>query len=210
MTNVWKIVLLVAGLVFTSQPGFSAGPPEGRGSYNDLMAVYEEFLDYKAPSAWNANFNDPNAPNHGLVDYSVAANNERFEAITRLRGSMNNLNVAGWQRARQAEYLAVRAQLDAELFRLTVSRPWARDPGFYVDQLFRFTFTDLPVAGDELQKFERQLAAVPKIIEAAQANLDDVATDYARLAIRNLTTSDGVGHGHPYRAVPPAGSHRLV
>ena len=39
----------------------------------------------------------------------------------------------------------------------------------------------------------------------ATPNLDDVAADYAKLALHNLTTSDGVGHGHPYRAEPPAG-----
>ena len=188
-----------------SSAAWADGPPAGRGSYNDLQALYQEFLDYKTPSAWNANFNDPDAPNHGLVDYSEEANAERLDAILRLRSSMENLNVASWRRSRQSEYLAVRAQLDAEIFRLRVSRPWARDPGFYVDQLLRFAFTDFPLEGDKRGVFERQLAAVPKIIEAAQANLTDPAADYARLAIFNLTTSDGVGHGHPYCEVPPAG-----
>ena len=33
----------------------------------------------------------------------------------------------------------------------------------------------------------------------------DPGADFAALAIHNLTQPDGVGHGHPYRAVPPAG-----
>ena len=43
------------------------------------------------------------------------------------------------------------------------------------------------------------------LVDAAKGQLDDVAADYADLAIHNLSNSDGVGHGHPYRPVPPAG-----
>ena len=182
-----------------------AGPPSGAGTYDDLVNVFEDFLSFKAPSAWNANFNDPNAPDHGLIDYSRKAIAQRALDLKTLRVRLDDMNVASWPRAQQAEYLAVRAQFDAQEFRLKISRPWARDPGFYVDQLQRFAFTELPVAGAEKSKLERQLAAVPTIVGTAKQNLNSVALDYATLAIHNLTTSDGVGHGHPYRATPPAG-----
>ena len=183
----------------------AAGPPSGTGSYDGLVDVFEDFLNFKAPSAWNANFNDPNAPDHGLIDYSREAIAERTQELASLRARLDDMNVASWSRAQQAEYLAVRAQFDAQEFRLKISRPWARDPGFYVDQLQRFSFTALPVDGEDKAKLERQLAAVPMIVAAAKQNLNNVAADYATLAIHNLTHSDGVGHGHPYRAVPPAG-----
>ncbi len=188
-----------------SAPAWSAGPPSGKGGYDDLVSIYEEFLASRTPAAWNANFNDPDAPNHGLIDYGSEASAARLNEIEDLRARLDGLNVAAWKRGRQSEFLAVRAKVDGELFRLRVSRPWARDPGFYVDQLLRFTFTELPVEGEEKARLERQLAAVPAIIAAARDNLDDVAADYATLAIHNLTKPDGVGHGHPYRAVPPAG-----
>ena len=181
------------------------GPPGGEGAYEDFVALFEEFLAYKAPSAWNANFNDPDAPDHGLVDYSKPAIEERITELRALRARLDNMNVAAWPVTQQAEYLAVRAQFDAQAFRLKISRPWARDPGFYVDQLQRFAFTELPVGDEAEAKLKRQLAAAPQIVAAAKANLDDVAGDYAKLAIHNLTTADGVGHGHPYRATPPAG-----
>jgi hypothetical protein len=50
------------------------------------------------------------------------------------------------------------------------------------------------------------LRAIPGFLEQAKQNLVDVAGDYADLAIFNLTNSDGVGHTHPYRSVPPAGA----
>ncbi|WP_428409552.1 DUF885 family protein [Hyphococcus sp.] len=199
-----RIVVAAFAVIAFCAPAF-AGPPSGKGSYKDLQQIFEMFRESKTPSAWNANFNDPNAPNHGLIDYSASATDARLQKMNELRAALDDLNVAAWKRPRQAEFLAVRAQLDAELFNLRVSRPWARDPGFYVDQLLRFTFTQLPLEGDDKATLERQLAAVPAIIAAARENLDDVAADYAKLALHNLTTSDGVGHGHPYRAVPPAG-----
>jgi hypothetical protein len=74
-----------------------------------------------------------------------------------------------------------------------------------VDRLLRPTFSDLPAAGDALQKLTRDLDAIAGLVEQAKANLTDVAADYADLAIFNLSNADGVGHGYPYRAVPPAG-----
>ena len=199
-----RIVLFLACLFFGAS-AIAAGPPEGKGSYNDLIVLYNDFLDYKAPAAWNPNFDDPEAPNHGLVDYGAEATAERLRRVETYRSSLAQLNVASWDRFKQSEFLAVRAQIDAEIFRLKVSRPWGRDPGFYVDQLLRFAFTELPIEGEARAVFERQLAAVPAVVEAARTNLDNVARDYAQLALRNLTTSDGVGHGHPNRATPPAG-----
>lgn len=200
-----RIVLALAAGFLAVTAAAADGPPAGAGRYDDLVALFDEFLDYKAPSAWNANFNNPDAPDHGLIDYSKPAIAKREQDLAALRARLDNMNVATWPTELQAEYLAIRSEFDAQDFRLKVSRPWARDPGFYADQLLRFAFTELPIEGERLATFERQLAAVPMIVAAAKQNLDDVATDYAKLAIHNLTTSDGVGHGHPYRATPPAG-----
>ncbi len=201
-----KSILSLCALVCVAlTPAAAGGPPQGAGSYQDMVDVFEEFLAYKAPSAWNANFNNPDAPDHGLIDYSKPAIDKRERDLKELRARLDDLNVAAWTVAQQAEYLAIRSEFDAQEFRLKVSKPWARDPGFYADQLLRFAFTGLPVEGDKRALFERQLAAVPMITAAAKQNLDGVATDYAKLALHNLTTSDGVGHGHPYRATPPAG-----
>jgi hypothetical protein len=67
------------------------------------------------------------------------------------------------------------------------------------------TFTGLPLEGEERDAFLEKIRAIPVLVDAAQKQLDDVAADYADLAIHNLSHADGVGHGHPYRAVPPAG-----
>jgi hypothetical protein len=183
----------------------ASGPPRGKGGYGDFITVFGEFRAAQLPSAWNANFNDPASPDHGLMDYGRSAMEARLAKLANLRARLDDLDVASWPRERQSEYLAVRALFDQQEFLLRVSRPWARDPGFYVDQLQRFAFTSLPAEGAKLEQLRQELAAVPRIVAAAQKTLDDVATDYARLALHNLRHTDGVGHGHPYRAVPPAG-----
>ena len=99
----------------------------------------------------------------------------------------------------------MRSRLNQADFILQRSRPWARDPGFYVDRMLQVTFTELPVEGEERESLLARLRAIPVLVDEAQKNLDDVAADYADLAIHNLGQSDGVGHGYPYRAKPPAG-----
>lgn len=198
-------IMVAAFTLAWGVPVEGSAPPRGHGSHEAFVALFGEFRAAKVPSPWNANFNDPTAPDHGLVDYGPAANAARLATLAALRARLDDMNVAAWTRAQQAEYLAVRAQFDAQEFLLRVSRPWARDPGYYVDQLQRFAFTELPVEGADSEKLRAELEAVPRIVAAAQATLDDVAADYARLALYNLRQPDGVGHGHPRRPAPPAG-----
>ena len=70
------------------------------------------------------------------------------------------MNVAAWPRDRQVDWLAVRSRLDQQAFILRLQRPWARDPGFYVDRMLRVTFTDLPVAGDARDTLLARLRAI--------------------------------------------------
>ena len=76
---------------------------------------------------------------------------------------------------------------------------------FYVAPLLDVAFTELPAEGNALDKLQSDLRAIPGSLEAARSNLSEVAIDYADLAIRSLTLSDGVENGYPYREKPPAG-----
>lgn len=179
-------LILSASAVAETYPGM----PEGRGSYEEFVGIFEDFL------RWNE---------QPVTDYSADAVAERQEDLESFHSRLNRLAVDEWPREQQAEFLAVRARIDQEYFRLHVTRPWARDPGFYVDQMLWLTFTELPVEGEELQQLEDELEGIPLLVAAAIGNLDDVAADYADLAIFNLSNADGVGHGFPYRPVPPPG-----
>ncbi len=193
--------LQAAGEVQQGQTVSSAG-------HSELVSLFDEYMEWK----------DPENTQHQQImkdragqdiepqpDYSASANEKRYRQIEQLLTRLLDLDTSEWNRPEKVDYLAVRSRLDQELFMLQRFRPWARDPGFYVDRMLRVTFTKLPVAGEEKQKLLLRLRSIPVLAEQAKSWLDDVAADYADLAIHNLANSDGVGHGFPYRANPPAG-----
>lgn len=196
---------IAAAAAVLAAEAFAAGPPAGKGSYDDLVALFATFQANRLPEPWNANFLEHDAPRQAMEVYAPGEVSARLKALKAVNAKLDDMNVAAWPRDQQSEFLAVRAQVDGEAFRLSVLRPWARDPGFYVDMLQRIAFTDLPVEGEAKAALEKELSAAPEIVGAAKETLDDVARDYALLALHNLSKPDGVGHGHPWRATPPAG-----
>ncbi|MFO0334254.1 MAG: DUF885 family protein [Pseudomonadota bacterium] len=197
-----------APVAATAATAIPDGMPNGRGSYEDLVALWTEFLEWTDPE--RARGLNPKNDVAGLTtdvypDYGTAAVEQRRERMRALQARLADMGVARWTRSQQVDWLAVRAKFDEHDFTLSVSRPWSRDPGFYADQMLRITFTTLPVRGDALREVRRRLQAIPKLVEQAERNLTEGAADLADLALHNLTSQDGVNHGFPYREVPPAG-----
>jgi hypothetical protein len=184
------------------------GMPEGSGRYEDLVSLFREFLEWKDPA--RARGDVPNKdiagkPTEIYPDYGETAVNKRRHKMQELQARLENMAVVDWVLPEQVEYLAVRSRFDQHDFTLNVSRPWSRDPGFYVDQMLRITFTQLPLDSAESDVLRTRLDAISLLVDQAKNNLTEVAADYADLALFNLTNADGVGHGYPYRGSPPAG-----
>jgi len=185
-----------------------AGPPAGRGSYSELVAVLDAFLllrDRTEEQPRQIIRDTAGQAIDPVANYGREEMAEQLRDLRSLQARLQDMNVAAWPRAQQVDWLAVRSRLDQHEFLLRKSRPWARDPGFYVDRMLRVTFTDLPVAGDAKTRLLERLRSVPVLVTEARKNLDAVAADYADLALYNLRNADGVGHGYPYRADAPAG-----
>ncbi len=163
--------------------------------YDELIAVHQQFI------GWRQKLDDSS------IDRKVIA--ERIRQLQPLQQRLQALPVEQWraqgQHEQVSDYLAVRAQLDEYDFMLQVSRPWLRDPGWYVDHMLRVAFTELPVADDEQEQLLQRLQQTRKLSDLARKNLSEAAADYADLALHALSHADGVGHGHPRRKVPPAG-----
>lgn len=171
-----------------------ASEPNGEGTYDDLVAAFNDYW------AWR-----PKLQAGVTNDFSPAALAQRREELQALQKRLDRLGVARWSPSQKVDYLVVRSELDQHEFMLNVTRPWARDPVFYVAELLDISFTPLPAKGAELAKLQRELRAIPGALAQAKTNLDAVAADYADLAISYLVKSDGVENGYPYRATPPAG-----
>lgn len=171
-----------------------AAEPAGKGSYEQLVALFEEFQAWQATGAPGV-----------TTDYSSAALEKRQAQVNAFQDRLADMAVASWQKAEKADYLIVRAELDKEYFIQQVTRPWARDPAYYVAELQDVAFADVPAKGEQLETLRKQLRAIPGYLMQARANLTAVVADYADLAISVLEKSDGVEADFPARAVPPAG-----
>ena len=171
-----------------------AGPPRGTGTYKDLLTLWAAFL------AWR-----DTPPADGVSNWSAAAVARQRATMDDYLARIETINVAAMPRAQQVEWLAARSKMLQHYFLLNVAKPWERDPGFYVDQMLDVSFAELPAKGASLAKLQSELRSVAPLVAAAKTNLRKVPGDYADLALHNLDMADGVGHGHPYRIVPPAG-----
>ncbi|NNF37459.1 MAG: DUF885 family protein [Gemmatimonadetes bacterium] len=191
---------LTVAIAGTASPAFA----QASRQYDELVALFGDFRSARAPAVWSAAFDDPQAP-YGVADYSSAAVAARITEIDAFEQRLRSVDYGAWTVAEKADFLAVKAQIAAERFHLEVSRPWARDPGTYVDPILRLAFSNVEAGDAGIERIRERLEAVPYIIRAAQANLTDGAADFLALARFNMREPDGVGHGHPYRAVPPAG-----
>jgi len=186
--------LAVVALVASSWLANGAEPAEPQAGYDGLVSLFKEY------QAWDAaNTADV------LLDFSPAAVAKRRAALASLQQRLAAIDVTGWNAQQKNDYLVVRSELDKHEFIFTVTRPWERDPAYYVAELLEIPFAELPAKGEQLAQLRRELRAVPVFVRQAQANLTNVAADYADLAISYLEKSDGVEANYPYRAVPPPG-----
>lgn len=192
----WRSAAAAAVLVVASgvAQAVSANASAADASYDSLVQLFDEFR------AWRA---EPASATVG--DYRQATVQRRLTELGALQARLDAISPDGWSRDRRADWLAVRSQLDQQEFQLKVARPWARDPGYYVDPLLDLAFTSLPVEGEALDKFRTKLRAVPKVLDGAKGNLTDVVGTYADFALHNLVATDGVNLRHPWREVPPPG-----
>ncbi len=133
-------------------------------------------------------------------DYSAATMARQAAGLADLQRRLFAIPVAGWSREAKVDWLVVRSAMDRSEYMLKVTRPWARDPGFYLEPLQRLAFTPLPNPA-----LAARIKAIPATLTAARPNLTAMASDHVDLAIRSLDQSDGVEDGYPQRAVPPAG-----
>ena len=167
----------------------------GAGDWRALVALHDEFLSFSRPATAN-----------GLPDFRPETIRRQRAGLEGFAERLGAIDPSGWPAAHQVDYLLVRARLNRLDFDLRVLRPWARDPGVYVDTVQRLAFRDFPLAAEELASLETRLAGVPAFLELAEANLTAGGGELTKLALRNLVAADGVGHGHPYRERPPAGA----
>jgi hypothetical protein len=156
--------------------------------------MYQEFQKFRRPEIIE-----------GVPDYNPAAIQAKEKGLESFRQRLSSISHQDWTVAEKIDYLLVRAKFNELDFQLRVTRPWARDPGTYVDMVSRIPFADTPLSEKSKGNLQNRLKTVPKILEQAKLNLTTVAKALAEITIRRLERSDGVNQGEPRREVPPEG-----
>jgi hypothetical protein len=141
----------------------------------------------------------------GVPVYSPEALSRWRSGLDALRARHAAFSTGSWSVADRIDHILVRTQLDAFDFELRLLRPWARDPGHWLDLLARTPYAQVPLSADTRTRLAQQLRAVPRTIAAARRHLTEPAGELAGIAHAHLTRSDGVNQGEPRRDPPPAG-----
>lgn len=175
-------------------PRRAAGPATGPATIADLTALFDSLRALRQPRT-----------NDGVPDYAAEALARWRRGLDRLTAAHAALDVRGWSVADRIDHAVVGTQLAAFDFDLRVLRPWARDPGHWVDLVARTPYADLPAPAGERDRLVARLRAVPRVLAEGRRRLDQASQELTGIALDHLERSDEVNQGEPRRPRPPAG-----
>jgi hypothetical protein len=186
-----RLLIVAVSLTIAVLPLSGATQPD---PYARLLSVHEEFVKIRQIPVVQ-----------GMPDYGSAAIAAQKQALDRLRTQLTAIDPSAWPIPRRVDYQLVRAELNGLDFDHRIVKPWARDPGAYVDAISRLPYVEVPIPPERMAPVRTQLAAVPRFLDNARTLLATPSGELAGIAIRQLSMSDGINQGEPRRAVPPEG-----
>ena len=171
------LTLLFAGVL--AGCGSEPPPPAATepGTHADLVALFEEWREFERPE-----FRD------GVPDYTAEAMARQHAELPAWRARLDALAPESWPVPEQVDWHLLRAEMNGLDFDHRVRRPWARDPGFYV-QVFAAQsdvpahegpvmhgFVDLwtyeyPLSDADAAELAERIGTVPAVLAQAKANL---------------------------------------
>ena len=170
--------LAAAVLLLATQSGSAAPPPPAAG-YASLVTLFEQWREFERPIM------------HGdVADYGAGAMAAKAAALSQWRKRLSAIDTKDWPIEELNDYKLVAAEMNGLDFNLRVSRPWARDPAFYMSvwparsdvpsregpaaypeiELYKYRFPLSPAAQREL---EARIGAIPALLAQARENLND-------------------------------------
>jgi len=146
------------------------------------VALFQEFREFQEPVIRN-----------GVPDYTAAAMARQREGLREYQSRLAAFDINSWPVSRQIDYHLVRGEMNGLDFYHRVTRPWSRDPVFYLmtqggagPAMFGFYGlwdVDLPMSDDQVSEYRILLEAVPKLYRQAKINLTEGARDLAIIAV---------------------------
>lgn len=183
LTRRAPLLVAVAGLAVACAPQ-GAPPGAGPGTYDDLVALFQEWRTFQKPTV---------GPD-GVPDYSTAAMDAQYRALEEYQRRLAAIDPSGWPVAQQVDHHLVRAEMNGLEFDHRVLRPWGRNPAFYAQvitgqsdvpahegphtegaiELWTYRF---PLDQESATRLGTQLSTLPGLLGQARINLVEDARD---------------------------------
>ncbi|MCE2559746.1 MAG: DUF885 family protein, partial [Acidobacteria bacterium] len=152
------------------------------GTHADLLQLFEEFRVFQEPKIVD-----------GVPDYTAEAMDAQRQGLEDYKSRLAAIDISEWTVSDQIDHHLVRAEMNGLDFHHRVTRPWSRDPAFYLMSQggagpamsgFRSLFrSDPPFDDGELEAYRTTLQGVPKVYEQARTNLTEAVPDLGTIAI---------------------------
>ncbi len=190
----WRGLTMVLSLsaVVLVTAACSSADPVGSTSYDDVVALFEEWREFERPE-----FQD------GVPDYTAAAMANQHRELADYQARLEAIDPSGWPVAQQIDHHVVRAEMNGLDFDHRVRRPWARNPAFYT-MIFTaqsdvpahegpvmhgwidlWTY-DYPLSSTDAAELNERIRSIPAVLEQARENLVEDAGDLWRAGMRNI------------------------
>ncbi len=174
--------LLLALAIACAPPAPPAADDSAAGTHDDLLQIFEEFRVFQEPGIVD-----------GVPDYTAEAMEAQRQGLEDYKRRLQAIDISDWTVSEQIDHHLVRAEMNGLDFHHRVTRPWSRDPAFYLMSQggagpamsgFRSLFrSEPPFDEDELAEYRTTLQGIPKIYEQARSNLTEAVPDLGTIAI---------------------------
>jgi uncharacterized protein (DUF885 family) len=187
---VYLTVLVCAGNLITLQKAAAAEEQEAPKSTWDRL-VDQYFDDYYFPfhptSGTRAGFHRYDSQ---LEDYSRAGIGAEIKSLKQVRTKIEGFSSNGLSAEQQADHELLLQTIDARLLELEEIRGWEKNPDQYSSGITYSTFTIIShrfaPSPERLRSLIARERQMPKVLEAARANLKNPPKVYTQIALQQL------------------------
>jgi len=168
------------------------GVGDSGSTHEELVAFFHEWRGFQAPKYLN-----------GVPDYSSEAMAAQHRNLAGHQARLAAFDTTGWSVSEQVDVHVIRAEMNGLDFDHRVTRPWARNPAFYI-MIFTAqsdvpahegpvvhgwidTWTyEYPLSQEDAAKLASRVGTIPALLEQARTNLTGNVRDLWRGGIRSM------------------------
>ncbi|MDX1939966.1 MAG: DUF885 family protein [Saprospiraceae bacterium] len=192
----FHLYLLALCLLFTTimctSPNDSSATKTSFSTYEELVDFFLKWREFSAPKMID-----------GVPDYSVEAMTQQHKTLADWQKQLTSVDTSGWPIKHQVDWYLIWAEMNGMDFEHRVTKPWERDPAFYVwfypdpsdvpereapniHGCIELPKYQQPLSANDAAEIARRLRNAAKLYERAKINLTGNARDLWVTGIRTI------------------------